>query len=187
MQKVWIAAGLTLALVGSTPAVASAQTFLTPYAGSTFGGDTPANKFTTGVSLTFMGDVAGFEVDFGYSPDFFNQENEFVLIADSNVTNLMANLVIGPGAGPVRPYGVVGIGLLRSRAEATDLFDGLTVNDTAFNAGFGVIGMISSRVGLRGDVRYFRALQDPDDDDDVDVSVGNFDFWRATGGVTFRF
>jgi opacity protein-like surface antigen len=87
----------------------------------------------------------------------------------------------------VRPYGAIGVGLLRTRIDETDLFDDLSTNDMAFNVGFGVIGMLSDRVGLRGDVRYFRSLQDPEDDDDFDVSIGNFDFWRATGGVTFRF
>jgi opacity protein-like surface antigen len=95
--------------------------------------------------------------------------------------------MIGPWAGPIRPYGAIGIGLLRSHVEADDLADDLSTNDLGFNVGFGVIGMLSDRVGLRGDVRYFRSLQDPEDDDDFDLSVANFDFWRATGGVAFRF
>jgi opacity protein-like surface antigen len=134
-----------------------------------------------------MGAVAGFEIDFGYTPDFFNQESAFAIIADSNVTTLMGNLVVGVGAGPVRPYGVIGMGLIRSRVDGGDLFDDISTNDTGFDAGFGVIGMLSDRVGLRGDLRYFRSLQDPTDDDDFDVSLGNFDFWRATGGISFRF
>ncbi len=174
-------------LLTVSPSMAEAQTFLTPYAGATFGEDAPDKKFSFGGSLTFMGDVAGFELDFGYTPDFFDQSSDFELIGDSNVTSLMGNLIIGPWAGPVRPYGAIGIGLLRTRIEETDLFDDLSTNDMAFNVGFGVIGMLSERVGLRGDVRYFRSLQDPEDDEDFDVSVGNFDFWRATGGVTFRF
>jgi hypothetical protein len=182
-----MAPALAFALISTTPSLAQAQTFLTPYAGATFGADAPDTQFATGASLTFMGNVAGFEIDFGYAPDFFNQETDFVLIADSNVTSFMGNLVVGPSAGPVRPYGLVGLGLLRARIDATDLFDDLTTNDFAFDAGFGVLGMISPRVGLRGDVRYFRSLQDAEDDDDLDVSVGGFDFWRATGGLTFRF
>jgi opacity protein-like surface antigen len=186
-MRVWIAAGIAFSLVALGPAPARAQTFLTPYAGTTAGGDAPTEKFTGGASLTFMGAVAGFEIDFGYTPDFFDQETDFALIADSNVTTLMGNLVLGPSAGPVRPYGAIGLGLLRSRIDATDLFDGVETNDMGFNAGFGVIGMLSDRVGLRGDLRYFRSLQDPEDDDDLDVAVGKFDFWRATGGLSLRF
>ena len=186
MRKVWGFAALILFLcVLSAPA--SAQTMLTPYAGATFAEDAPDQQFTTGASLTFMGRVAGFEVDFGYAPDFYNQSDDFELVGDGNVTTLMGNLVIGPWAGQIRPYGVIGLGLLRTQIDESDLFDEVSTNDFGFNVGFGVLGMVSDRVGLRGDVRYFRSLQDPETDDDVDVAVGNFDFWRATGGVTFRF
>jgi opacity protein-like surface antigen len=189
MRSAWIAAaGLTAMLsIGVAPS-AEAQTFLTPYAGATFGADAPATQPTVGVALTFMGNVAGVELDLGYTPDFFNEDDDdVVLIGDSNVTSLMGSLIIGVGEGPVRPYGAIGLGLLRSRVDGGDLFDDVTTNDFGFNAGFGVMGMVSDHVGFRGDIRYFRSLEDPEDDDDFDVEVGNFDFWRATAGVTFRF
>ena len=46
---------------------------------------------------------------------------------------------------------------------------------------------VDDHVGIRGDARYFRSLQDPERDNEFDIAVGNFDFWLATGGVTFRF
>jgi opacity protein-like surface antigen len=183
-----IAVAFICTLLALSPASAGAQTtFITPYAGATFGADAPDSQFTFGGSLTFMGDVAGVEIDFGYTPDFFDASDEFEIVGDSNVTTFIANLVVGPWAGRVRPYGVVGVGLLRSSVDGGDLFDDVSTNDFGFDAGFGVIGMVSENVGLRGDVRYFRSLQDTEDDDDFDVSVGNFDFWRATGGVVFGF
>lgn len=187
MRKLLIAACAAGVLVGVSPARAEAQTFLTPFAGVTFEGDAPANKLTYGAGLTFMGDAAGFELDFGYTPDFFNQEADVALIADSNVTTVMASLVVGPGDGPVRPYGVAGVGLIRSRIGATDLFDGVTTNDFGVNAGVGVMGTVGPHVWLRGDVRYFRSLQDPSNDNDLDVTLGRFDFWRGTVGVSFEF
>jgi hypothetical protein len=36
-------------------------------------------------------------------------------------------------------------------------------------------------------VRYFRAVVDDDEDNEFDVGLGNFDFWRATAGLTFTF
>ena len=187
MRSVWIPGALIAIVVGLTPSPANAQTFLTPYAGATFGADAPNTKPSFGASLTFLGKVAGLEVDFGYTPDFFDEESELELIGDSNVTTLMANLVIAPGTRQVRPYGVIGLGLMRSRVDGGDLFDDITTNDFGFNAGFGVMGLVSDHVGFRGDVRYFRSLEDPEIDNDFDVAVGNFDFWRATGGITFRF
>lgn len=187
MKTGWIAAVVVSVLVAVGPATADAQVTLTPYAGATFGADAPTTKPSVGASLTFMGRVAGLEVDFGYTPDFFDEDSDVVLIGDSNVTTLMGNLVIAPVNYRVRPYGVIGLGLLRSRVDGGDLFDDVTTNDFGFNAGFGVTGMATEHVGVRGDVRYFRSLEDPEDDDDLDIEIGNFDFWRATGGIVFQF
>ena len=32
---------------------------------------------------------------------------------------------------------------------------------------------------MRGDLRYFRSLQDNEADNDFDLSLGSFDFWRG--------
>jgi len=187
MRKTWIAAACVVALAGMMPAAAEAQAFITPFAGMPSGGDAPKSKITTGVSLAFMGDVAGFEVDLGYTPDFFAEQPGVALVADSNVTTLMGNLLLGVGEGKVRPYVVGGLGLVRSRIELGDLFTNVNTNEWGVTAGGGVTGTLSERVGLRGDVRYIRGLQDPDNDNDLDVTIGQFDFWRATAGVVFKF
>jgi hypothetical protein len=188
MRSFLIAATAGFLFLACAPSPAQAQTFLTPFAGATFGRDAPTSKFTSGVSATFMGKAAGFEVDFGYTPDFFNQHSGLTIISSSNVTTLMGNLEVGVGAGPVRPYGVVGVGLLRSRVGgASDLFTNVTTNDFGLDAGVGVMGMFSRHVGLRGDLRYFRSLQNSSSSDSFSVSLGKFDFWRGTVGVSFRF
>ena len=180
-------AALTLAIAVGTAVPARAQVFLTPFAGVTFGGDSANNQFSTGIGLTAMGRVLGAEFEFGYTPDFFGEQQGTALISDSNVTSMMGSLLVGVGAGPVRPYLVAGAGLLRSRLDADDLFDDVNANDFGFNAGGGVIAMVSPRVGLRFDARYFRRLSDGDADNDVDLTIGNFHFWRASAGLTFRF
>jgi hypothetical protein len=40
---------------------------------------------------------------------------------------------------------------------------------------------------VRGEVRYFRSLQDNEPDDEFDVALGSFHFWRTSVGATFRF
>jgi opacity protein-like surface antigen len=185
MRKLLVAAGLTLGLM--TPAAANAQTFITPFAGVTFGADSPGEQFSTGASLLFMGNVAGFELEFGYTPDFFKESDEITLVGDSNVTSLSANLVIGVGGGPVRPYVTGGVGLLRSHiTSAEDFFDEVSTNDFGVNAGAVIIVLFSEHVGLRGDVRYFRNLQEIDVSE-LAVTLDSFDFWRAYGGVAFKF
>jgi opacity protein-like surface antigen len=187
MKKLWLTTGLIVALTGLTPAAASAQVSITPFAGLTFGADAPAEKFTTGVSVSFMGDVAGLEIDLGYTPDFFNDNpDQVILVGDSNLTTLMANLIVGVGGtdAPVRPYVVAGLGLVRSRIDFGDLFDEVSTNEFGLTLGGGVTGQVSDNVGIRGDVRYIRSLEDPEDDGDS-LAIGNFDFWRATAGVVF--
>jgi opacity protein-like surface antigen len=187
MQKLWITAGFVVVLAAAMPADARAQVSITPYAGFAGGGDTPSSTLTSGAALTFMGDVAGFELDLGYTPDFFNEESEVALIADSNVTTFMGSLLIGIGRGPVQPYVQGGLGLVRSRIDLGDLFDAVSVNEFGVTVGGGVTGYLSEHVGLRGDVRYIRSLEDPEVDDDRDVVLGKFDLWRFTGGVVLKF
>jgi opacity protein-like surface antigen len=69
----------------------------------------------------------------------------------------------------------------------SNFFDALDTNDFGFNIGGGVHGFFNDNVGLRGDIRYLRSLQDNEPDGDLDVGLSDFDFWRATVGVTLRF
>ena len=81
---------------------------------------------------------------------------------------------------------------MRANISVTDLFDDLSTNELGVNFGGGVHVFFSDNVGLRGDLRYFRAL-DTDDDNVVEdllaeeFGLADFDYWRATIGVTFRF
>ena len=51
------------------------------------------------------------------------------------------------------------VGLLHARA--TGLFDNVSNSDFGFDVGAGLTGFFSDNVGIRGDIRYFRALRDP--------------------------
>lgn len=186
MRKSFVAAAVLAGLLAG-PAVARAQTFLTPFAGVTFGNDAPSEQPTFGASLLFWGNVAGFELDFSYTPDFFGDSDPFDFASGSNVTSLSGNLVLGVGVGPVRPYVTGGVGLLRSRIDsAGDFFDEVSENDFGFNAGGGLFIMFHENVGVRGDVRYFRGLDDIDVGD-LSIDLDNFDFWRAYGGLAIQF
>ena len=189
---------LVLGTVLAIPAQARADWFFTPYIGAnlsrggdTFGFDTDNTTANFGGSLGYMGaGIFGFEVDFGYSPHFF--ETGDVETLDGNVTSLMGNVIIGipiggQTGGGVRPYVSGGAGLLRSRLDDVDDFFDLNENSFGVNAGGGVMVFFSDSVGIRGDLRYFRSLAGDVDEDDVDLSLGGFHFWRASAGVTFRF
>jgi opacity protein-like surface antigen len=138
--------------------------------------------------------IVGFEVDFGWTPNFFEDTagDANFEFGDNNVTTLMANLLvgvpIGGQTGPgVRPYASGGLGLMRAQIDGGDFFDDLRTNDLGMNVGAGIQGFFNDNVGIRGDVRYFRSLEDNEPDDEFDLALSEFDFWRGTVGVTFRF
>jgi opacity protein-like surface antigen len=193
VKRLAVMAALALAL---SPATADADWLFTPSVGGGFGGNASGREHLTyGVSLGWMGaGVIGWEADFGYTPEFFegdDDDTDFFNTGDSNVTTLMGNVLIGVPVGGqtglgIRPYGVAGAGLLRTSVQdAENLFD-IDNNDFGINVGGGVMGFVSDNVGFRGDIRYFRGFGEDEGNDEVDLDFSNFDFWRASGGVTFR-
>jgi opacity protein-like surface antigen len=197
---------LAAVTVAASPTRASADWLLTPFIGTNFGGSADFGRFDEfedeferrvdfGASLGWMGHGAiGFEFDFGHSPNFFQNTvgpGDFDF-GDSHVTTLMANVLVGIPAGGqrgpgFRPYGSGGLGLIRSHVSGGEFFNDLDANDFGFNVGAGLQGFFNDRIGLRGDVRYFRSLQDNEPDDEFDLAVSDFSFWRASVGVTIRF
>lgn len=184
LMALMVTAGLSAA---ATPA--RADVLLTPFLGVTFGGDTPDQQVNYGVSAAFLArGVFGIEVDAALTPNFFDA-GDLVDLDDSNVSTFMVNAMIAaPSQTPgVRPYASAGAGIVHARATSVgNVFD-LNENTFGVNLGGGVIGQFNERVGVRGDLRYFRSVQDSDGGDDIDLDLGGFNFWRATLGVTFRF
>ncbi len=186
-----VAAALAAGVLAHAPA--GAQTVLTPFTGATFAGDTVENRSVHGAALGFGGGV-GFDMDFAYAPSFAAAEDE-VLDVDGTlrVTTLLFNVRVGgapPGSGAA-PFVSGGIGLLRIRQTGPrDLVD-LLRNDVALNIGGGLTGYLNRRVGIRGDIRYFRSLDDSGEDgllpDPRGLDIGKFNYWRATVGVSLRF
>ena len=201
---------MLLVVTAAAPAKASADWLLTPYIGYNFGGSATFNdaigdvedefekRAGFGASLAYMGAGAfGFELDLGYTPNFFQStegSGDFDY-GDNNLTTLMANVIVGipiggtSGTG-IRPYAAGGIGIMRSHiGDAEDLLGDLDTSDLGFNLGGGVSGFFTDKVGLRGDIRYFRQLRESsvDEDDVLGVTVGDLKFWRGSLGVVFRF
>ena len=207
LRKFALTSALVLTVFAFAPTKASADWLFTPYIGMNWGGtagftdvagdfeDEFEQKMNFGASLSWMGAGAlGFEVDFGFSPNFFQNtagDSDFEF-GDSNVTTLMANLKVGApfggqSGGGIRPYASGGIGLIKARIDDPDDLFQVNSTDWGLNVGGGVAGFFSDKLGLQGDVRYFRSLQDNEPDDEFDVALGSFSFWRGTVGLVFRF
>jgi hypothetical protein len=190
-------AALALAIA---PSAAWADGYFVPFIGANFGGDVgrplretvdERNRLAWGFGVGGMaGGIFGAEFDFGYTHNFYASNGTFV--TKSNLITAMPALVIGipvgGQSGPgIRPYVVAGAGLLRRDLDFTTI-DTLSRNDWGYTLGGGVMGYFSDRVGLRGDLRYFRNFKVDDIDiTGVDFERGTFNFGRASLGVLFRF
>ena len=191
---------IAAALVAITlaPAPARADVLFIPFFGVNLGGDSgkefseafESNQFNWGASISFMGGgVFGVEGDFGFSPDFYGKTDA----GGSNALTMTGNLILGiPFGGQqgfgVRPYGLVGAGLLRSKSDfGTDVAE-IDENSVTWSLGGGVLLFFGTSAGLRFDVRYFRTF------DDLEVlgipiaqSPGKVDFTRTSLGFVLRF
>jgi len=179
----------TIAVV-SAPALARADSYISPFIGTNFGNNSGNGRVNVGADVGWMGaGIIGAEVDFGYAPSFFGNQGVF---GSNSVSDLMGNLIVGIPAGGthgvgVRPYATIGVGLLRSQINgATSTAGSISNNEAGMNAGVGVMGFFSNHLGIRGDVRYLRNLTGNSTPNKLNIDFGAFHFWRASVGIVLR-
>jgi opacity protein-like surface antigen len=156
---------LTIVLTFGLATEAHAQGFISPLIGFNFGGDASCPDVTNcqdkrlnyGVSLGVTGAVLGFEEEFAYAKDFFGTSPNY----SSSVFTLMTNIMLVPNIGPIRPYGLAGLGLIKTHVELTPA-SLLTSdnNNLGWDVGGGLIVLFGGHLGVRGDIRYFHSFQD---------------------------
>jgi hypothetical protein len=180
------------AVVALSAAPAHADGFITPYYGFNFGGDSANCASLTncqekhanfGVSFGTLGPV-GFEEDIAYATDFFVS----LPGVENNVFTAMSNLLISVPAGPVQPYVLGGLGLVRPHV-ALD-FPKIKSDDNAlgYDLGGGINAFLSKHAGFRGDIRHFHTLQDVGVFRLNQIFTGQkLDYWRGSVGLTLRF
>jgi opacity protein-like surface antigen len=186
-MRVTIVPAVMLTWLAATAVPARADSYITPFIGYNFGGDSGncptltncSDKHTNyGVSLGSMGALFGAELDFGYAKNFFGD----VSGADNSVLSLMGNLLVGIGVGPVQPYALAGIGLIRPHVSAVALSG--DNNAFGYDLGGGVTVSVAPHIGIRGDIRHLHTAQS--------VTVPFFtnqrlDFFRASLGLALKF
>jgi len=180
-----------LTVLMSLPREAAAQGFISPVVQSNFGGDAGCvrpmdceqNRFGYGVGLGVMGNLLGFEEEVSYTPNFFGD----IPGVTSSVLTLTSNLLLIPKLGPIRPYGEIGVGLIRSHLATTPVT--LIQSDTnnfGWDVGGGLMIALAPHVGVRGDLRYFKSLQDFSLVG-ITLSGQQLDFGRLTGALVVKF
>ena len=181
---------LTIGAFAGVPTPAAAQNFISPFIGFDFGGDSGCptasgcedKNSNLGVAVGKLGSIAGGEVELGYARDFFGDAPG----VDSSVLTLMFNVIVGPKIGPVRPFVLGGLGIIKSHVEfdAGSLLD--SGNEFGYNLGGGVMLMFGEHVGVRGDIRRFKSLSETDI---LGFSLANvkLGFNRASAGLVLAF
>jgi opacity protein-like surface antigen len=181
---------LSLFFVFGLSAPARAQGFISPFVG-VFGGDSSCpsgsdceeQRMNWGLGFGALGRVVGFEGELSYAPNFLGEEPGF----ESDMFTLMGNLLVAPKFGPVRPYGVIGLGLMRSTASLTrvDLLVSEN-NNVGWDFGGGLMLFFGDHVGIRGEIRRFQSLQDVSIFD-FELSDSKIEFARVSGALVFVF
>ena len=154
--------GFLLVLAAARPS--RAQGFISPLIGYDFGGNSGcpqisgcADKRTNfGVALGTMGAILGFEEELADAKNFFGA----VGTQSSSVITLMSNVMIVPAIGPLHPYLLGGLGLMKTHVDfnRADLLS-LSNNSLAWDLGGGVTVLFARHVGVRGDIRHFHSTE----------------------------
>jgi len=154
----------TILLLAATAAPSRAQSFISPLIGYDYGGNSGCPQISGceekrtnfGVAFGSMGRIMGGELEIADAKNFFGTVGD----ASSSVITIMANTMVVPALGPVHPYVLFGLGLMKARAEFTRA-DVLTTtnNSLAWDTGGGLIVMVSPHVGFRGDIRHFHSTK----------------------------
>ena len=183
--------GLVLLVILGAAADARAESYISPLIGFNFGGDSGCPSITDcedkrlniGVGLGRLGAVLGFETEFAYAKDFFGDAPGL----SSSVLTATGNVMLVPALGPVRPYGLVGLGIIRSHVEFTPSGLLSTENtDFGWDIGGGVFIFLGEHVGIRGDIRHFHSFEDLTI---AGIPLGdtNLDFGRASAALVLKF
>jgi hypothetical protein len=106
----------------------------------------------------------------------------------SSVFTMMSSMMVAPKIPIVRPYFVLGVGLIRTNVEITAanlLLGGGGNNNFGWNIGGGIM-LGSQHVAVRGDIRFIHAFDDFELLG-IPLSDTDLDFGRASLGLFLSF
>jgi hypothetical protein len=178
-----------------TPPDAAAQWTLTPFAGVNLGAQhsfVDLDDAAGSVQPTFGGAVGwessrawAVEAEVATSPKFLKGDSGVVETGRVDTFFANANWRLRAPASRLRPYVAAGLGA--ARVTVKDVLGAFTSTSTlaAVNIGGGIIVGTSTRMRLIGDARYVRSRYG--DARAAGLGEEYVAYWRATGGVRFRF
>jgi hypothetical protein len=136
------------------------------------------------VAFGQMNGMVGAETEFGYFPEPFGTGT----VRSSHFVSASGNILVGPTIRMVKIYGAFGFGDLYVSATSASSDSGIGNNYLTLNGGAGVAVFFTPHIGVRGDLRYYRAMGvTAADFTPVGLDVERLDFWRQTVGLTLKF
>lgn len=173
---------------------AAAQGFINPFVGTTLTSPSAAGSSSKpgfGIALGSVGKIIGVEAEIAYYPEVL--DNAANALAKNKVITFSGNTLIGPTIGPIKAYGAFGFGDLYLNVTSVSSIvipnpASISTNYFTFNYGGGVMGFFTSHLGVRGDLRYYRAFGFKlADIQSTGLALDRFDFWRANIGLVAKF
>jgi len=193
---------LAVALVLLSSPVVAAEKQIRGFVGLTFAGETTffdaeqaaggPNRLI-GVSTALIGEVVGIEADVGWSPGFFQSGDATTpLVSHSGVSTVMGNVIVAMPRRmteyTLRPYGVVGMGLMHLRIDHPFGVLPVSENLPSITFGGGAIGFLSRNVGVAWDVRRISSVKSAAAVTGITIGgPGRLSFWRASMALVVRY
>lgn len=173
---------------------AAAQGFVNPFVGTTLTSPSTTGSATKpgfGIAFGSLGKIVGVETEVAYYPQVI--DNAANALAKNRVFTFSGGTLLGPTIGRVKPYGAFGVGDLYlnvTKLSSVLIPDpaSISTNYVTVNAGGGVMGFFTTHLGVRADLRYFRAYGFKVTDlQTTGLALTHFDFWRASIGLAAKF
>jgi len=165
LKQLCTSIAIAVACVACGAGEARAQGFFSPFIGYDYGGDSlcqalrgcEEKNLNFGFSFGKLGKAGGFEEEIAWAKNFFGQTQPD---SDSSVLTVMSNFMIAPKIGPVRPYGLFGVGLMKAHVNINPVnLISFSNNMFAWDLGGGVMVFFGDHVGVRGEIRHFNSFQ----------------------------
>lgn len=150
--------------------------YLTGHVGAVTGGDVTSERMAAGASVAVHESNGwGAEIDFGRSTDV--TANRQLL----DLTTYFVNAALLKPAGRIRPFGLVGVGIMQVDGCGSPCGATPRSYDLGISVGGGTFVAVSDVAALRADARYFFSSADHPE-------LGrpnNLAYWRVSIGATF--
>ena len=181
VMRLLVAAAILVLL----PATARAEWYVFPFASANTGGDTTRDSGAFGGSVGWTKGWLSAEGEFAWAPEFFDEDDGFR--TRHKATTYTATALAGPKIGAWRPYAAAGAGVLRVAIEEVGGLASVADDSPALHLGGGLMWQGHKHIGIRGDARYIRALDDREPEGNVFAErLAEFNYWRVGAGVSIR-